>query len=182
MVGLDMNCLGEDNIGRITNRDSARNLISDRRKTEGWRLAYSQIIACIRKQIETRTKPKKFKRRKKKTNLISQPQLSLIQLHTPTNTFCNAKTLIIQFARKLQTHSAQTRAARGVDPQTRCKFCDDIVKVPCFESGRWCLCTWQARDVSDESEMSKKNKRKRREETSKESDPTIRLPQCLVCP
>ena len=77
----------------------------------------------------------------KKTNLISQPQLSLIQLHAPTYTLRNAKTLIIQFTRKLQTHPAQTRAARGVDPQTRCNFCDDVVKVPCFESGRRCLCT-----------------------------------------
>ena len=84
----------------------------------------------------------KIKNIQRNTNLIPQSQLSLIQLHTPTYTFRNAKTLIIQFARKLQTHSTQTGAARSVDPQTRCKFCDDIVKVPRLESSRWCLCTW----------------------------------------
>ena len=59
---------------------------------------------------------RKGKKKKLRPNLISQPQLALIQLHTPTYTFCHAKTLLIQFTRKLQTHSTQTRATRSVDP------------------------------------------------------------------
>ena len=70
------------------------------------------------------------------THLISQPQLSLIQLHTPAHTLRNAKTFIIQLTRELQTHPTQTRTTRSVDPQTRCELCNDIVEVSCFESGR----------------------------------------------
>ena len=82
-----------------------------------------------------------FQNKQKKTPyLISQPQLSFIQLHTTTYTLRHTKALIIQFTRKLKTHTTQTGATLSMDPQTGCKFRNDIVKMSRFESSGGGLC------------------------------------------
>ena len=90
---------------------------------------------------KVRQEQKKAAEGKKKAHLVSQTQVSFIQLHTPSYTLSNTKTLLIQFTRKLQTHPTQTWVTCGVDPQTRCQFCDDIIEVPSFQYARWGLGT-----------------------------------------
>lgn len=63
------------------------------------------------------------------TNLVSQTELLLTELHTPAKTFGNAESLIVQFASELKANSAQPAPNRCMNPQAGCDFPNDCAEM-----------------------------------------------------
>lgn len=69
-----------------------------------------------------------------KTHLVPQPKLLLAQFHAPTNALRDTKPLVVHFAGKLETHTAEARATCSVNAQTRSKLGNDRPKVARLET------------------------------------------------
>jgi hypothetical protein len=68
------------------------------------------------------------------TNLVSQTQLFLAQLHTTPNALRNTEPLIVELPCELQADTPEARATLSVDTQARSELIDDGTKVPSLQA------------------------------------------------